>query len=205
LNASHQGIAYFGYLAGYRLVHEAAQDPLFSRFLLDYMDFEATPTLRPLPGIDLDLYKRTLIERFSNGEVRDTIARLCLEASDRIPKWLVPVVKQQLQTGGEIRRSAAIIASWARYAEGIDEQGDPIEIVDNAKQLVLDAAAGQSQDPLAFIRVETFFGDLALSPRFVSAYSWALASLHDHGARVTLESLVADGDDNRVGGKSANS
>jgi mannitol 2-dehydrogenase len=205
LNASHQGIAYFGYLAGYRLVHEAAQDPLIARFLLDYMDFEATPTLRPLPGIDLDLYKRTLIERFSNGEVRDTIARLCLEASDRIPKWLVPVVKQQLQTGGEIRRSAAIIASWARYAEGIDEHGAPIEVVDNAKQLVLDAAARQAEDPLAFVRVEAFFGDLALSPRFASAYTSALASLHEHGARATLEALVADSSSDRVGRQSANS
>ena len=45
LNAGHQGIAYFGYLAGYRLVHEACQDELLSGFLLDYMNLEATPTL----------------------------------------------------------------------------------------------------------------------------------------------------------------
>ncbi len=38
LNASHQALCYFGYLAGYRLVHEVAQDPLFARFLLSYMD-----------------------------------------------------------------------------------------------------------------------------------------------------------------------
>ena len=100
LNASHQALCYFGYLAGYRLVHEAAQDPLFSQFLLDYMDLEATPTLEPVPGIDLDVYKQTLIERFSNAEVRDTIARLCAESSDRIPKWLVPVIRMQLASGG---------------------------------------------------------------------------------------------------------
>jgi mannitol-1-phosphate/altronate dehydrogenase len=34
LNGSHQAMAYFGYLAGYRLVHEAAQDPLFRAFML---------------------------------------------------------------------------------------------------------------------------------------------------------------------------
>ena len=66
LNASHQALGYFGYLAGYRLVHEAAQDPLFQDFLLGYMDDEATPTLQPVPGVDLTEYKRTLIERFSN-------------------------------------------------------------------------------------------------------------------------------------------
>ena len=67
LNASHQALCYFGYLAGYRLVHEVAQDPLFANFLLDYMNREATPTLAPVPGIDLDAYKLQLIERFSNA------------------------------------------------------------------------------------------------------------------------------------------
>ena len=38
LNASHQALCYFGYLAGYRLVHEVAQDRLFANFLLDYMN-----------------------------------------------------------------------------------------------------------------------------------------------------------------------
>ena len=32
LNASHQALCYFGYLAGYRLVHEVCQDPLFAAF-----------------------------------------------------------------------------------------------------------------------------------------------------------------------------
>ena len=86
LNASHQGLCYFGYLAGYRLVHDVARDPLFARFLLAYMDREATATLAPVPGIDLDGYQQQLIERFSNAGVRDTVPRLCAESSDRIPR-----------------------------------------------------------------------------------------------------------------------
>ena len=50
LNASHQAMAYFGRLCRHRLVHEAAQDPLFRAFLRGYMDEEATPTLPPVPG-----------------------------------------------------------------------------------------------------------------------------------------------------------
>ena len=80
-------------------------------FLRGYMDREGTPSLEPVPGVDLDDYKGTLIERFSNPEVRDTLARLCAESSDRIPKWLLPVVRHQLATGGEITRSAAVVAS----------------------------------------------------------------------------------------------
>jgi mannitol 2-dehydrogenase len=191
LNASHQGMCYFGYLAGYRYAHEVAQDPLFARFLLGYMDAEATPTLQPVPGIDLDTYKRTLIERFSNEHVRDTLARLCAESSDRIPKWLLPVVRINLENGGEIRRSAAIVASWARYDEGTDEQGNPIDVVDRLKDTLVAAAVRQRQDPLSFISNREVFGDLIDDERFVAAYSAALAGLHHRGAKETLRALEA--------------
>jgi mannitol 2-dehydrogenase len=190
LNGSHQAMAYFGYLCGYRLVHEAAQDPLFQAFMLGYMDCEATPTLAPVPGVDLEGYKHTLIERFSNPQVRDTIARLCAESSDRIPKWLLPVVRAQLVTGGEIRRSAAVVASWARYAEGFDEAGQPIEVVDRLRDTLTRLARQQYEDPDAFIANRDVFGDLVDQKAFVSAYRSALTSLHQRGARATLESLV---------------
>jgi mannitol 2-dehydrogenase len=192
LNASHQAIAYFGYLCGYRFVHEAAQDPLFQALLAGYMDEEATPTLAPVPGVDLPAYKRTLIERFSNPEVRDTIARLCAESSDRIPKWLLPVVRHQLASGGEIKRSAAIVASWARYAEGVDEDGRPIEVVDRLAARLTESARRQREDPDAFIANRDVFGDLADDSRFATAYRSALKSLYEHGARATLSSIIGE-------------
>jgi mannitol 2-dehydrogenase len=191
LNGGHQALGYFAYLAGYRLVHDAAQDPLFRTFLLGYMDEEAAPTLPPAPGVDLGEYQHTLIERFSNPEVRDTVARLCAESSDRIPKWLLPVVRRQLETGGEIKRSAAVVASWARYAEGVDEQSEPIDVVDRLKDSLVPIARGQRDDPDAFIANRELFGDLVDDERFVAAYRWALRSLHERGARATLESLVS--------------
>jgi mannitol 2-dehydrogenase len=190
LNASHQALCYFGYLAGYRLVHDVCQDPLFARFLLAYMDDEATPTLEPVPGIDLDRYKPHLIERFSNPQVRDTVARLCAESSDRIPKWLLPVIRENLARGGGIRLGAAVVASWARYAEGVDEQGEPIVIVDRLRDSLTAAARAQRTDPLAFLRDRELFGDLVDDDRFTAAYLEALSSLHTRGARKTLEALV---------------
>ncbi|MDN3526518.1 mannitol dehydrogenase family protein [Halomonas sabkhae] len=188
LNASHQALCYFGYLAGYRYAHEVCQDELFVNFLLDYMVKEASPTLAELPGVDLDDYRRTLIQRFANPEIRDTLARLCAESSDRIPKWLLPVIREQLANGGELHRAAAVVASWARYAEGIDEAGEPIEVVDRLSESL--KAVAQSRQPLAFIEQRELFGDLAAQPRFVEAYRTALDSLHEGGARATLESLV---------------
>jgi mannitol 2-dehydrogenase len=190
LNAGHQALCYPAYLAGYRLVHEAAQDPLFRAFVLGYMDEEATPTLAPVPGVDLYEYKHTLIERFSNPEVRDTIARLCAESSDRIPKFVLPVVRRQLETGGEIKHCAAVVASWARYAEGVDEHGEPIEVVDPLRSSLVGRARRQREDPDAFIANRELFGDLVDDRRFVAAYRSALNSLHERGARATVESVI---------------
>jgi mannitol 2-dehydrogenase len=190
LNASHQALCYFGYLAGYRLVHEVAQDQLFANFLLDYMNREATPTLAPVPGIDLDAYKLQLIERFSNAAVRDTVARLCARSSERIPTWLVPVIRENLAAGRDVTLSAAVVASWARYAEGVDEQGEPIEIVDELADTVQRLAAQQRDDPLAFVKNRELFGDLAGEPDFTEPYLNALNSLHSKGSRATLEALA---------------
>ncbi len=190
LNASHQALCYLGYLSGYRYAHEVCQDPLFVRFLLGYMDHEATPTLSPVPGVDLTTYKRMLIERFASPEIRDTLARLCAESSDRIPKWLLPVIRHQLASGGEMERSALVVASWARYAEGVDEQGEPIDVVDRMRDQLMAAARRQAGDPTAFIANRDLFGDLIDNERFVAAYTASLRSLHARGARATLEDAV---------------
>ncbi|MFK4088688.1 mannitol dehydrogenase family protein [Kribbella sp. NPDC020789] len=189
LNASHQALCYLGYLSGYRYAHEVCQDKLFIDFLLGYMTEEGTPTLPPVPGVDLDRYRHQLIERFANPEVKDTLARLCAESSDRIPKWLVPVIREQLAAGREIKRSALVVASWARYAEGVDEQGEPIEVVDRLRDKLVERAQHNREDPLVFVSDPDLFGDLASDPRFVAEYQAALQSLHEIGARATLEAL----------------
>jgi mannitol 2-dehydrogenase len=190
LNASHQALCYLGYLAGYRYAHEVCQDKLFVDFLLGYMDDEGTPTLPPVPGVDLHRYKHQLIERFANPEVRDTLARLCAESSDRIPKWLLPVIREQLAAGRGIDRAALVVASWARYAEGVDEHGEPIEVVDRLRDKLVERAQRNREDPLVFISDPDLFGDLAAEERFVAAYTFSLSSLHERGARATVEGLA---------------
>ena len=191
LNASHQALAYFGYLLGYRYVHDAVGDPLIEGLLRRYMVEEAMPTLPAVPGIDLLDYCDTLISRFLNAEVADTVARLCADASDRIPKWLVPVISERLEADEPPTLAIAIVASWARYAEGVDEHGEPITIVDNLSESLVELAqSARDGDTLAFVRNPQLFGDLSSDPRFAELYEEVLQSLWARGARYTLESLL---------------
>jgi mannitol 2-dehydrogenase len=193
LNASHQALGYAGYLAGYRLVHEAMADPAFVEFLRGYMCKEAIPSLLPVPGVDLDDYVAELLERFANPAIRDTLARLAVDSSERMPKFLLPVIRHQLGTGGPVDRAIAVVACWARYAEGRDEQGEPIEVVDAAAAVLTEAALRQHTDRLAFVENRDVFGDLVDDERFVASYRRALESLYSHGAQATIAALATTG------------
>lgn len=185
LNASHQAMAYLGLLEGRTYAHEVCQDPTYVTFLLDYMELEATPTLRPVPGIDLDAYRHELIERFASTAIRDTLARLIVDGSERIPKFLLPVVREQLARGGRIEHAALVVASWSAYAAREDRP----DLVDpRAAQLT--ALARQDQlTPGAFLNQPEVFGDLAHDERFRAAYLGACESLRALGPQGAMQAL----------------
>jgi mannitol 2-dehydrogenase len=99
LNGSHQVMCYVGMLLGYRYAPEAMADPQIERLLQKYMDDEVTPLLAPVPGIDLEDYKRTLRERFANPAIKDQLARIGTDGSSRIPEFVLPTLLEQLLQG----------------------------------------------------------------------------------------------------------
>jgi mannitol 2-dehydrogenase len=186
LNAGHQVLGQLGRLAGLEYVHEAAQDPDLRNFLLGYLDEEATPTLPPVPGVDLARYKRGLIERFSSPAIRDTVARICAEASDRIPQFLLPVIRANLASGGEIKRATAVVAAWARSAAGVDDTGRPIELVDARRDELIRRARRGRESPLDFVAYREVFGDLVDDERFSTLFREILTALRERGARAVV-------------------
>jgi len=191
LNCSHQSLAYFGLLLGHTYADEAAVDEHLAPFTRTlYMDREGTPTVPEVPGMDLTAYKDELMARFANQSVKDTLARLAAESSDRIPTWLVPVIKENLAAGRDVTASAAIVASWARYAEGTGENGEEWPVVDRLHDRVMAAAARHDQDLLAFLRDDELFGDLVEHEAFTTPYLHALEVLRADGARALLKELV---------------
>lgn len=188
LNASHMLIGYLGSLSGYTYVYEVMADSLFGQAVANLMD-EVTPTLQPVPGIDLDDYKKTLIERFSNPKIRDQLPRLCLNGSAKIPKFVLGSLRDQLQLGGSIDYLSLTIAAWCRYLVSHDHQGQPIAIDDPLADILTQRASLNELDPRPLISISEIFGDLVQSPRFVEAVAEQLRSLHEFGAKETLVRL----------------
>ena len=190
LNASHQSLCYFAYLAGYRLVHDAAGDPLFAEFLRQYMDSEATPTLKPVPGIDLPDYKRTLIERFANPKIKDTLARLATDGSDRMPKFVLPSLAEALAQGRPHRLLTLVVAAFIRYLRAIDEQGQPIALNDRNADELRPLAQASKDDPRPVLGVRRVFGDLGDNEKWVAELAETLRQLDNRGARAMVRSAL---------------
>ena len=93
LNATHSAICYLGYLCGYSYIHEIMADPDFVHHAQHFMDGEVTSTLPPVPNIHLEDYKRKIVERFANPNIRDTTLRVCMDGSSKWPKFLLPPSK----------------------------------------------------------------------------------------------------------------
>ncbi|HSO99356.1 MAG TPA: mannitol dehydrogenase family protein, partial [Solirubrobacteraceae bacterium] len=154
LNAGHQAVAYFGALLGYRLVHEAVRDPLVRNFLTAYLQDEAVATIGGVAPAQLQAFAGAVPQRFSNPAISDTLARLAVDASDRIPKFVLPVIRAQLERNGSIQRATAIIVAWARC---LASPAQPLEMADRRLDDLLDRARRDDGDPGVFIAYQPVF------------------------------------------------
>lgn len=191
LNASHQAMGYLGYLAGYRFIHDVMADADFRVFIARLMAEEIAPLLPPVPGIDLADYQQTLLERFANPKIRDQVARICTDGSDRMPKFLLPSLAEALHQGRRHRLLTLAVAGFLRYLRGVDEVGQEIEIADRlAGELRVRAAEG-SDDPRPLLGLRSVFGDLGQNETFVAELAAALRELDTRGARATVSAYLA--------------
>jgi mannitol 2-dehydrogenase len=190
LNAGHQSICYLGMLFGYQYAHEAMADAGIRQLFTDMMDIEVTPLLPAVAGIDLAHYKRTLVERFSNPAIRDQLARIGTEGSARIPKFVLPSIREQLDQSGPIARLGFVVACWFRYLNGSAEDGAAMPLADPYAGRLREHALRGGADPTALLSMRELFGELPDQPRFVAAVGDALARLYRDGARAALDHVL---------------
>lgn len=186
LNGGHAAIAYASALIGHHYVHDAMADPLIAGFLRRLTMEEILPTVPAIPGVDLAAYVELVAGRFSNAALGDTIPRLCLDGSNRQPKFILPTISARLEAGQPVDGLALEVALWCHYCAGERDDGGAITIVDpNAEQLRSHAIAAR-ETPLAFLEMADIFGPLADAPLFREQFELALKRLQEHGATAVL-------------------
>ncbi|GGP58432.1 mannitol dehydrogenase family protein [Shewanella saliphila] len=179
LNAGHSVLGLLGSIHGFATIDEAVSDPLFATYLRKFMDDEVTPLIEQLPGIDLNQYKDTLIERFANPNIKDSLARICLESSAKLPKFIIASINENIALNRDTSLACLVIATWCLYSDKqVNQQGEALEINDQMAAQLHQFASKTEQDPLAFLQLTDLFGDLNNQATFCKEYLKAIADLY---------------------------
>ncbi|WP_411029975.1 mannitol dehydrogenase family protein [Spongiimicrobium sp. 3-5] len=172
LNAGHSVLGILGAIHGHQTVNACMGDQTFVTFLRAFMDEEATPILGEIKGINLKQYKDSLQERFANPNIKDSVSRICSESSAKLPKFLISTLEENLAQDGSIQYATLVIATWCYYSDkGVDKNLQSIEIIDVMDDELHRAAKQTQTDPLAFVRQQSLFGNLAKNERFAMLYT----------------------------------
>ena len=193
INGGHALLGLTGYLSHYTFIDEAASDPLLAAYLNKYMDEEVGPTLEEVAGLDIAAYKESVLRRFANPNIKDTVARIILGSSAKLPKFILPTLRHQLAVGGPIKIATTIIACWCRYLELTGTPGYTHNVQDDLRDILIERAKASVRDePRAFLGVESVFGNLIDNKRFTDTYLSVTESIRRKGIKKVIESQLND-------------
>ena len=192
LNGSHSFLAYLGYLGGYETIADTMTNPAYRKAAFALMMQEQAPTLSMPEGTDLNAYATLLIERFSNPSLRHRTWQIAMDGSQKLPQRLLDPVRLHLQNGGSWRHLALGVAGWMRYTQGVDEQGNAIDVVDPmmAEFQKINAQYQGADRVKALLGLSGIFADdLPQNADFVGAVTAAYQQLCERGARECVAAL----------------
>jgi mannitol 2-dehydrogenase/sorbose reductase len=155
LNASHMLLAYPAILLGYRLVHEAMNDPDIVVLLRAYFQYDVGPILNLPPGISAEAYGEKTIERFGNPAVADQLLRVAQDGASKIPVFHAKTIETLVREERDMRREALLLACFQDYLAGVDDRGE-VFMVDEKKLTAADWELHKSGDPLAVLHMSPF-------------------------------------------------
>ena len=191
LNGGHALIAYPAALLDLEFVHEALQHDLIGGFLAKVAETEIIPVVPSVPGVDLADYLALIQRRFANPKIGDTTRRLCLDGSNRQPKFIIPSIDDRLKAGHGIDGLALGTAFWCRYCQGVTESGAEIAPNDPNWDRLQTRARAANDDPAAWLAMRDIYGDLADTPAFASAFAGSLQAVWRDGTEATLRRYLS--------------
>jgi len=190
LNGGHATIAYPAALMDIHFVHEAMENNLVRGFLEKVERDEIIPIVPPVPNTDLNDYFKLIGRRFSNPKIGDTISRLCLDGSNRQPKFILPSASDRLKAGQSVTGLALVSAFWCRYCYGETDSGKAIAPNDPSWTRLTAEAKRAKDNPRAWLEMTDIFGELSRDPSYVDAFSHALNTIWSIGTKSTLEAYL---------------
>ena len=192
LNAGHSALGYLGFLAGgCETTADAMANPVIADYLAALMRDEIAGLLPQVPGVDLDAYQRTLLERLANPRISDQLSRLCGRGSTKMPAYLLPSLIEARRQGRSTGLLTLAVAGWCRYLRGVDRRGVVIDIRDARRDVLQPLAAAAGSDPRPLLGHRAIFGRLGEDPEFVRRLEAAIRDIDEYGPAAAIADHLA--------------
>ncbi|MCG8708078.1 mannitol dehydrogenase family protein [Brenneria sp. 4F2] len=159
LNASHSGIAWAGALLGKRYIDES-QPEFVTGWIRDYVLQDVGFALQQR-GIDLDLPTEcaSVLDRFGNRWVRDTVARVSSDSIAKLHGFIVPTLKDCYRQGKVPRATLRLPALFFLFMQQYHKNALPFSYEDRAIDSLDVESIFTADDPLAaFANQSALFG-----------------------------------------------
>ncbi|HEX2102071.1 MAG TPA: mannitol dehydrogenase family protein [Solirubrobacteraceae bacterium] len=191
LNASHCALGHLGSLAGHLTTDRAIGDPLFDAYIAQMTADEVTPLLPRIPGVDPAVYRAMVRARLANPKLADQLARLCRNASAKLPVHVLPSIAEARRAGRPHDLLTLAVAGWLRYLQSVDAHGRDLPLDDPLGDRLRALARAGGTDPRPVLAERVVFGDLGLDPAFASELSAALEDIARSGVRAAIRARLS--------------
>nr|WP_218062771.1 mannitol dehydrogenase family protein [Phaeobacter sp. B1627] len=192
LNGVHSALAYTGYLAGHATIAETVADPVFAAYARRLWE-EITPTVEAPEGVSLTQYAEALFARFANPAIHHRTWQIAMDGSQKLPQRLLGTLRDNLENGREVGALCLAVAAWMRYAGGVDEAGQPIDVRDpmaDTLRHLSERAASPAETVSAFLSLSAIFPPDLVQP-LRAPLTTAAARLCALGARDAVKDVTS--------------
>lgn len=181
LNASHSCIAWAGALHGLEYIHEGVADAAIRQMASDYVTQDVIGCLSPSP-VDLARYRDTVLERFGNPYIKDTIARVAADGFAKIPGFIAPTIAGRLARQQSFACSAVLPALFLIFLQQRAAGKIRFAYQDQAMdEAAVRAMLGAADAVHAFCSSPVLWGALAGNPMLEAGIRDAYLSLQQKG------------------------
>jgi mannitol 2-dehydrogenase len=95
-----------------------------------------------------------------------------------------------------IECAVLVIAAWCLYGDqGVNRHGGKLDIVDEKKEALHEAAKLTGKDKLAFLKLTSVFGNLIQNERFTKLYSEMIDAVYkDPDISLQMQRILSEGE-----------
>lgn len=184
LNGTHMALGMIGRMMGYTYAHEAIRDSKIRDYIDGLMN-EMTATLPPVPNVDIEAYKASIIERLQSAFMKDELVRLARNGVDKIDSRFLGPLRDALAFRSPMSHLAYSVASWIEYLKNSSSEFDIQDSKALSMGLPEKARAGGVSASLFMALPHLFGTDLSSSRVFNEELGRAMEKLQKREIRTT--------------------